>query len=170
MKQMPLSPSSTFLRHKELLRLFKSLLLSERQKWSHDEQEWSHDQQEWSHDQQEWSHDEQNGECTFSLVLAGRVESGVFVSVVIVLLVSVKMAPAWRSVTLSPFSTFTQSTKSHKAQVTQSHTQGHTKHMANCHSRCTTTVSHRHKVHHHTRHTVTQGTQSHMAQSHIHSS
>ena len=75
-----------------------------------------------------------------------------FVSVVIVLLVSVKMAPAWRSVTLSPFSTFTQSTKSHKAQ---SHTVTYTKHMVNCHTRCTTTqCTGSYKVHHHTRHTV----------------
>ena len=75
-----------------------------------------------------------------------------FVSVVIVLLVSVKMAPAWRSVTLSPFSTFTQSTKSHK---TQSHTVTYTKHMANCNTRCTTTqCTGSYKVHHHTRHTV----------------
>ena len=69
-----------------------------------------------------------------------------FVLVVVVLLVSVKMAPAWRSVTLSPFSTFTQGTVSHKAQ-------GHTKDTVTCTCRVTQgTQSHRH----HTKHTVTQ--------------
>ena len=82
--------------------------------------------------------------------------------VVVVLLVSVKMAPAWRSVTLSPFSTFTQGTVSHKAQ-------GHTKNTVTCtcsHTKHTVTQA-PYKVH------LTQSTQSyrptsHKAQSHMH--
>ena len=85
-----------------------------------------------------------------------------FVLVVVVLLVSVKMAPAWRSVTLSPFSTFTQGTVSHKAQ-------GHTKNTVTCtcsHTKHTVTQA-PYKVH------LTQSTQSHRptshkAQSHMH--
>ena len=87
-----------------------------------------------------------------------------FVLVVVVLLVSVKMAPAWRSVTLSPFSTFTQGTVSHKAQ-------GHTKHTVTC------TCSHTKHSHigniqsaPHTKHTVTQAhiTQGTVTQAHHH--
>ena len=70
-----------------------------------------------------------------------------FVLVVVVLLVSVKMAPAWRSVTLSPFSTFTQGTVSHKAQ-------GHTKDTSTPHTKHTVTQA-PYKVH------LTQSTQSH---------
>ena len=66
-----------------------------------------------------------------------------FVLVVFVLLVSVKMAPAWRSVTLSPFSTFTQGTVSHKPQ-------GHTKDTVT--STCRVTHAHHHTPH--TKHTV----------------
>ena len=87
-----------------------------------------------------------------------------FVLVVVVLLVSVKMAPAWRSVTLSPFSTFTQGTVSHKAQ-------GHTKNTVTCtcsHTKHTVTQTHITQgtvthAHHHTRHKVTP---SHKAQDH----